>query len=261
MLDVKDFHIRPFNEELISMFCSHYYQYYMNISENKINPFLKDDFRNRFHHNFLKKVKQNFHKKLLNSLDDNNFDAYKFFSNSKVKIYDRFEDEYKNEIVRKIHETIFAFETIKPITEEEKEEYKYFINLASHYYEGYVHYFYELFNDYKKGFIISNSTSKIVSETIETKTQRLKTNLSVPQLALLFKILDNLKPKIFENRTEAELHRFISANFETKKSGEDGISTDKLRILFNQPEPKSIDFWEKHLHTLLDELKKIKKNN
>jgi hypothetical protein len=41
-------------------------------------------------------------------------------------------------------------------------------------------------------------------------------------------------------------------------SGEDGISTDKLRILFNQPDPKAIDFWEKHLHTLLNELKKFR---
>lgn len=258
MLDVQDFLIRPFNEELDSMFCSHYYQYYMNITENEKNILDKDNFRNRFHHNFLKKVKQNFHEKLLISLEDKNFDAYKFFSKSKVRIYDRFVDAYKNEIVRKIHASIFPTETTKAITEEEKEDYKYFLNLISNYYDGYVLYFFELFNDYKNGLIVSNYTVTKEAESNSINTQRLKTNLSVPQLALLFKMLDILKPKIFENRTEAEIHRFISANFETKKSGEDGISTDKLRILFNQPESKSIDFWEKHLHTLLSELKKIK---
>lgn len=258
MLDVQDFLIKPFNEELDSMFCSHYYQYYMNLTHNEINIFNKDDFRNRFHHNFLKKVKRDFHEKLLVSLEDKNFDAYKFFSKSKVKIYDRFEDSYKNEIIRKIHTSLFHDEKVRPITEEEKDDYKYFLNLISHYYDGYVLYFYELYNDYKDGRIVSNYNSKIEKETNSTNTQRLKTSLSVPQLALLFKMLDTLKPKIFENRTEAELHRFISANFETKKSGEDGISTDKLRILFNQPESKSIDFWEKNLYTLLAELKKFK---
>jgi len=72
MLNVQDFLIRPFNEELASMFGSHYYQYYMNKTENAVNIFNKDNFRNRFHHNFLKKVKQNFHEKLLISLEDKN---------------------------------------------------------------------------------------------------------------------------------------------------------------------------------------------
>jgi hypothetical protein len=258
MLNVQDFLIRPFNEELASMFGSHYYQYYMNKTENAVNIFNKDNFRNRFHHNFLKKVKQNFHEKLLISLEDKNFDAYKFFSKSKVKLYDRFEDAYKNEIVRTIHASVFPDDTFNAISKEQEEEYKYFINLISHYYDGYVLYFYELYNDYKDGLIISNNKSKKETESSDIKSTRLKTNLTVPQLALLFKMLDILKPKIFENRTEAELHRFISANFESKNSGENGISTDKLRILFNQPDPKAIDFWEKNLHTLLNELKKFR---
>ena len=249
--------ILPFNEELISMFCSHYYQYYMNKTVNE-NIFNKDDFRNRFHHNFLKKVKQNFHDKLLSSLENKNFDAYKFFSKSKVRLYDRFEDIYKNEIINKIDKYIYPDKELIALFEDDIDDYKYFISLISQYYDGYVFYFHELYDDYKEGRITSNNNPNYKNEQLYNKQIRLKTNLSVPQLALLFKMLDILKPKIFENRTEAELHRFISANFETKKSGEDGISTDKLRILFNQPESKSIDFWEQHLHTILDELKKIK---
>jgi hypothetical protein len=87
---------------------------------------------------------------------------------------------------------------------------------------------------------------------------KLKTNLSVPQLALIFKMLNDIKPSIFNVNSEAELHRFISANFETKQSKEEGISTDKLRILFNQPDSKAADFWEKHLYTILAEIKKLK---
>ncbi len=92
----------------------------------------------------------------------------------------------------------------------------------------------------------------------DIEKHRLKTNLSVPQLALLFKMLSDLKPNIFNINSEAELLRFISANFETKQSKEEGISTDKLRILFNQPDSKAADFWEKHYYTLLAETKKFK---
>jgi hypothetical protein len=103
-----------------------------------------------------------------------------------------------------------------------------------------------------------SSNGSQAHQILSTATPKLKTDLSVPQLALLFKMLNDLKPNIFEVKSEAELHRFISANFETKKSKEDGISTDKLRILFNQPDSKAANFWEKHFYTLIAEIKKFK---
>ena len=96
------------------------------------------------------------------------------------------------------------------------------------------------------------------SKLTESNTGRLKTNLSVPQVALLFKMLNDLKPDIFQVDSEAELHRFISANISTKNSGDAGISTDKLRILFNQPDSKAAEFWEKHFRTFVTEVKKFK---
>ncbi len=87
---------------------------------------------------------------------------------------------------------------------------------------------------------------------------RLKTNLSVPQLALLFSSLNELKPNIFTVSSEAELHRFISLNFETKKSPSEGISTNKLRNLFSSPDPKDAGFWITHLHTIVTNLRKVK---
>jgi hypothetical protein len=89
-------------------------------------------------------------------------------------------------------------------------------------------------------------------------TPKLKTDLSVPQLSLIFKMINDLKPKIFNTKSDAELFRFISANFQTKKSSEKGISTQKLRNEFNTPELKSIEFWEKHLHTMLSNIRKLK---
>jgi hypothetical protein len=89
--------------------------------------------------------------------------------------------------------------------------------------------------------------------------QRLNVNLSVPQLALLFKMINDLKPSVLNIKSEAELHRFISANFQTKQSNpEKGISTQKLRNEFNNPDLKAIEFWEKHLHTMLSNIRKLK---
>lgn len=98
----------------------------------------------------------------------------------------------------------------------------------------------------------SDATSKVSFD-------KLKVNLSVPQLAFLFKMINDLKPSIFNLKSEAELHRFISANFQTKSSDpEKGISENKLRILFNSPDPKAAEFWEKHIRTIQAEIKNLK---
>jgi hypothetical protein len=105
---------------------------------------------------------------------------------------------------------------------------------------------------------VNNNLKIDFSKLAAAKTNRIKTNLSVPQVAFLFKMLNELKPEMFDIKAEADLHRFISANFITKKSGDDGISIDKLRQLFNQPDPKAVEFWEKHFYTLIAEAKKFK---
>ena len=89
------------------------------------------------------------------------------------------------------------------------------------------------------------------------QNEKLKTNLSVKELALLFKMLKDLKPNIFELESEAELLRFISVNFETKKNKED-LSTNTLRKFFNKPDSKAAEFWQKHFFTLNAEVKKFK---
>jgi hypothetical protein len=250
--------LNSFNEEIDSMLSGHCFQYFMTKTQGDID--LSGDKRNTYHHRFLGRVIQEFHHKFLICLDDKNFNIYKFFSQSKVHLRKQLDRKDKNKIVVGAQASLYGINEndVEPLTPEQREEYEYFFRLADSHYKNYIEYFDELYKDYKNGIIVSDNTAKIETETNDIKTQRLKTNLSVPQLALLFKMLDVLKPKFFDNRTEAELHRFISDNFQTKMSGEAGISTDKLRILFNQPDPKAIDFWEKHLHTLLNELKKFR---
>ena len=96
------------------------------------------------------------------------------------------------------------------------------------------------------------------NNAVTSTNPKLKTNLSVPELALLFKLLKDLKPNIFDVKSEAELHRFISTNFETKKTGDNDISTQKLRILFNQPDAKAAEFWLTNLRLLQADVKKFK---
>ncbi|MCB0515386.1 MAG: hypothetical protein KDD49_04920 [Bacteroidetes bacterium] len=95
------------------------------------------------------------------------------------------------------------------------------------------------------------------SKITEPKAPPIKTNLSVGDLALLFRMLYELKPDIFDVKTKAELFRFISSNFTTKKSKEGDISIDTITKKFNDPETKSKELWATHLHTLLTFLKKV----
>jgi len=94
---------------------------------------------------------------------------------------------------------------------------------------------------------------------IYPKPERLKTNLSVPQLAMLCRMLNELKPNILDINADIDLHRFIKSNFETKNSSEKGISIDNFRQDFSKPNPNSAHFWEKHLQTMIAYVIKIKK--
>lgn len=95
------------------------------------------------------------------------------------------------------------------------------------------------------------------SKITEPKAPPIKTNLSVGDLALLFRMLFELKPDIFDVKTKAELFRFISSNFTTKKSKEGEISIDTITKKFNSPEKSAKELWSAHLHTLLAFLKKV----
>lgn len=115
-----------------------------------------------------------------------------------------------------------------------------------------------IIDDYRKN--PPNTNSSLISNTVSAKPQRLKTNLSVPQLALLFKMLSGLKPKIFDINADIDLHRFIKNNFETKNSSEDGISIENFRQDFSKPKQNTADFWEVHLRTMIAQVVKIQKN-
>ncbi len=83
---------------------------------------------------------------------------------------------------------------------------------------------------------------------------KLRTNLSVPQLALLFKELNKLKPNIFDIKTNTELYQFISDSFTTKQSAGD-ISTKSIKNKFEDPNQTTIDFWADKFRKMLSNVR------
>jgi hypothetical protein len=93
-----------------------------------------------------------------------------------------------------------------------------------------------------KSFVNANLSIDF-SKLVEPKTNPLKTGLTVPQIAFLFKILSEHNDIGIETKTKTELYNFISQNFATKKSTEKGISIKKLAEYFNEPDPDAQAFW------------------
>jgi hypothetical protein len=102
-------------------------------------------------------------------------------------------------------------------------------------------YFTELKNRYKQG-LLSHQPD------IVTTSIKLKTNLSVPQLVLLFRSLNEIKPPIFDVKYKKELVDFIVANFETK--GTSSLKSDSIGNKFSEFDQNARDFWLKHISTI-----------
>ena len=86
---------------------------------------------------------------------------------------------------------------------------------------------------------------------------KLNVEMSVPQLALLLQLLK--EHGLITPKSDAELHRFISANFITpaKKGSTKAISITKLRAYFTEPERSAIKYWMDRFDKMLAALKKM----
>jgi len=85
---------------------------------------------------------------------------------------------------------------------------------------------------------------------------KLKVNISVPQLAYLFNMLNELNPAIFDVKTKTELYKFVTDNFVTKATKETGISLDSFKVDFYKPANKTIEYWIEKLKKMLEESRK-----
>jgi len=85
---------------------------------------------------------------------------------------------------------------------------------------------------------------------------KIKVNITVEQLAALFRLLTELKPEIFSFKNKTDLYNFLANSFETKNGNQ---SPKNIGNNFTTLSDKAIGFWEVHLNTMLDCLRKIKK--
>lgn len=86
---------------------------------------------------------------------------------------------------------------------------------------------------------------------------KLKTNLSVPQLSYLFKMLMDINPPIFDIKTKKELYQFIEANFTTKGKENVGPTVAKLNNLYSDVDKATATFWAEKLSKLLQDARKV----
>ena len=86
---------------------------------------------------------------------------------------------------------------------------------------------------------------------------KLKTNLTVPQIAYLFKLLNDLNPEIFETDAKTDISNFIANSFITKATEKNGISHKSVYNLLSNVEKETANFWATRLQKMLQEARKV----
>lgn len=104
---------------------------------------------------------------------------------------------------------------------------------------------------------ILSSNSSHVLQPVAAIIPKLKTNLSVPQLAYLFKALMDLNPPIFDIKTKKELYLFIESNFTTKGKDDEGPTFKKLNNLYSDVDKSVAVFWAEKFKKMLEEARKV----
>lgn len=83
----------------------------------------------------------------------------------------------------------------------------------------------------------------------ESKIKPIETNLSVPELALLFRILVDEKVVIVKG-TKVDLFRSVTKVFQSKSTS--SISEDSFKNKYNSPENSAIEFWDEKFNDFRD---------
>ena len=76
-------------------------------------------------------------------------------------------------------------------------------------------------------------------------------------LIYLFKMLNDVKPEIFDIEAKTELSNFIAANFITKATEKEGIKPNSVYNLFSNTEKKVANYWVDILKKMLEDARKV----
>ena len=132
---------------------------------------------------------------------------------------------------------------------------KYFTHVFK-WYELHFHLFREAteqaLDDFKKGYLGSFADFSI-QNNLQPK-QKLKTNLTVKEIAYLFRALHD--EGIIESRQKTDLFNFIAENFSSKQKDE--ISANSIKNAFDTPDYNAVDFWQEKFTHLMQKAKKDK---
>lgn len=102
-----------------------------------------------------------------------------------------------------------------------------------------------------------SSNGSQAQQPVQSTTPKLKVNITVPQLAYLFKMLNDVKPEIFDIEAKTELSNFIAANFITKATEKEGIKTKSVYNLFSDTDKKVANYWVDILKKMLEDARKV----
>lgn len=132
---------------------------------------------------------------------------------------------------------------------------KYFTHVFK-WYEKHFHLFREAteqaLDDFKKGYL--GSFADFAAQQHVQPKQKLKTNLTVKEIAYLFRALHD--EGIIESRQKTDLFNFIAENFSSKQKDE--ISANSIKNAFDTPDYNAVDFWQEKFTHFMQKAKKDK---
>ena len=132
---------------------------------------------------------------------------------------------------------------------------KYFTHVFK-WYERHFHLFEEAakqaLEDFKKGYL--GSFADFAAQSTMQPKQKLKTNLTVKEIAYLFRALH--EEGIIESRQKTDMFNFIAENFSSKQKDE--ISANSIKNAFDTPDFNAVDFWQEKFTHFMQKAKKDK---
>lgn len=238
--------IKTFNEIIEHSTKEFYYNLFYS-SDSISLPDLK--MNNHTDHYFKKEYPQILFNEMMKIIEKNPVNAKIFFTNSKKKLIEIYSGEDKEDLIYSLFSHIFdPYSPNRDPSFFENELILYVIDSLNNYMPNYVSTFNELYNDFYLSHLDSSNTSSNESKNISNK---LKTNLTVKELSALFRLLDEVKPNMFEYKNKTEIYRFITRNFITK--GKDGteISENSVKNHFNTIDYDTSVTWESYFNKII----------
>jgi predicted metal-dependent hydrolase len=132
---------------------------------------------------------------------------------------------------------------------------KYFGHVFK-WYEKHFHLFQEAteqaLQDFKKGYL--GSFADFSTQTQQEPKNKLKTNLTVKEIAYLFRVLND--EGIIDAKHKTDIFNFIAENFSSKQK--EDVSVNSIKNAFDTPDFNAMDFWFEKFIRLRDNVKKDK---